>query len=232
MTATNEFGQPIGDDVPGWHPPPAPGAVVLRGSHCTLEPLDADRHADDLYAAYAAAADDRDWTYIPLGPFASAEHFREWATPAAAAHDPFLFAVIDNATRRPVGTLALMRQDPANGVVEVGYVIFSPALQRTRAATEAHYLLMRHVFDLGYRRYEWKCDSLNEPSRRAAARLGFTYEGTFRQLVIYKGRTRDTAWFSILDSEWPGIRTAFETWLDPSNFDDDGRQRRPLRTNP
>lgn len=229
---TNQFGQPIGEDVVDWQPPPPPSAVVLRGTHCVLEPLDADRHADDLFAAYAAAPDDRDWTYLPLGPFATIEDFRAWAEPAAAGQDPLLFAVVDTATERAVGTLALMRQDPANGVVEVGYVMFSRALQGTRASTESQYLLMRHAFELGYRRYEWKCDSLNEPSRRAAARLGFTYEGTFRQLVVYKGRTRDTAWFSILDTEWPGLRTAFEAWLDPSNFDDDGRQRRSLRTQP
>lgn len=232
MTRTNEFGQPIGPSLPGWTPPPAPSRVVLRGTHCTLEPLDVDRHADDLFAAYAAAPDDRDWTYLPLGPFATSEEFLAWAEPAAAGQDPLLFAVVDNATGRAVGTLALMRQDPANGVVEVGYVMFSRALQGTRASTEAQFLLMRHAFDLGYRRYEWKCDSLNEPSRRAAARLGFTYEGTFRQLVVYKGRSRDTAWFSITDGEWPTRRTAFEAWLDPANFDADGRQRAPLRTNP
>ncbi|WP_299571125.1 GNAT family protein [uncultured Williamsia sp.] len=229
---TNEFGQPVGEDVVDWQPPPRPSNAVLRGTHCTLEPLDADRHADDLFAAYAAAPDGRDWTYLPLGPFATIEEFRAWAEPAAAGQDPFLFAVVDTGTGRAVGTLALMRQDPANGVVEVGYVMFSRALQGTRASTEAQYLLMRHAFELGYRRYEWKCDSFNDPSRRAAARLGFTYEGTFRQAVVYKGRTRDTAWFSILDSEWPDIRTAFETWLDPANFDADGRQRAPLRTNP
>ncbi|GAA2066807.1 GNAT family N-acetyltransferase [Williamsia deligens] len=226
---TNEFGQPVGDDVPGWRSPPAPTGVTLRGTYCTLEPLDAERHADDLFAAYAAAPDGRDWTYLPLGPFATIQEFRAWAVPAAAAQDPFLFAVVDTATGRAVGTLALMRQDPKNGLIEVGYVMFSRALQGTRASTEAQYLLMRHAFELGYRRYEWKCDSLNEPSRRAAARLGFTNEGTFRQAVVYKGRTRDTAWFSILDSEWRRIRTAFEAWLAPSNFDDDGRQREPLR---
>lgn len=230
MTVSNEWGQPVGSPLPDWAPAGLPDAAQITGRYCTLEHLDADRHAEDLYAAYAAAPDARDWTYLPVGPFETAESYRDWATGAAASHDPRNYAVLDNATGRPLGTLALMRHDTANGAVEVGFVMFSRALQRTPVSTEAQYLLMRYAFELGYRRYEWKCDSLNEPSRQTARRLGFTYEGTFRQAVVYKGRNRDTAWFSLTDHEWPSVRAAFEQWLDPANFDTDGRQREPLRT--
>ncbi|MHA7279778.1 GNAT family N-acetyltransferase [Arthrobacter sp. MDT2-2] len=150
---------------------------------------------------------------------------------AAKSRDPRHYAVIDSATGRALGTLSLMRHDPANGVIEVGPVVFSHALQRTPISREAQFLLMRHVFDdLGYRRYEWKCDSLNEPSLKAAERLGFTYEGTFRHAVVHKGRNRDTTWFALTDHDWPPVRDAFQKWLDPANFDADGRQRVPLRT--
>lgn len=225
MTARNEHGQPIGDPVPAWRPVPRPEAEVLSGRYCVLERLDPERHADDLFAAYAAAVDDRDWTYLPIGPFTARDAYRDWVEQAAGSDDPRHYAVVDRATGRSLGTLALMRHDPDHGVIEVGYVIFSPALQRTRASTEAQYLLMRYVFDdLGYRRYEWKCDSLNVPSRRSAERLGFAFEGTFRQAVVTKGRNRDTSWYSIIDREWPGIRAAFESWLDPGNFDAEGGQ--------
>lgn len=189
------------------------------------------RHADDLWAAYAAAPDASDWTYLPVGPFESPAEHRRWMHAQAQTDDPRHYAVVDASSRRAVGTLALMRQDLANGALEVGWVTFSRAMQRTALSTEAHFLLMRHVFDeLGYRRYEWKCDSLNTPSRRAAERLGFTFEGTFRQSTIYKGRTRDTAWFSVLDRDWPRIKAGFETWLARENFDADGNQRAALRT--
>lgn len=229
---TNEYGQPVGDPVTGWTSVATPDAARLEGRYCTLERLDVDRHADDLHAAYVAAPDDRDWTYLPVGPFPTLASYRDWASGAAETNDPRHYAVVDKTTGRALGTLALMRQDPANGVIEVGFVIFSRALQRTVASSEAQYLLMRYVFDdLGYRRYEWKCDSLNGPSRRAAERLGFTYEGTFRQNVVYKGRNRDTAWFSLTDGEWPHVRAAFEKWLAPGNFDGDGNQLSALRTN-
>ena len=231
MTATNEYGQLIGDLVSGWLPVAPPTAQRLAGRYCTLEHLDPDRQADDLYAAYAAASDDRDWTYLPYGPFASPASYREWAAAAAQSLDPRHYAVIDHATGRALGTLSLMRHDPANGVIEVGNVVFSRSLQRTPTSTEAQYLAMRYVFDeLGYRRYEWKCDSLNAPSRRAAERLGFTYEGIFRQAVVYKGRNRDTAWFALVDRDWPVVRRAFERWLEPANFDAAGNQLDPLRT--
>jgi RimJ/RimL family protein N-acetyltransferase len=230
MTTTNQYGQPIGDSVPDWEPVALPDAATLPGRYCTLELLDPDRHVGDLYAAYAAASDDRDWTYLPVGPFPTPGSYRDWAVAAAESDDPRHYAVIDNASGRALGTLSLMRHDPVNGAIEVGYVVFSRALQRRPISTEAQFLLMRYVFDdLGYRRYEWKCDSLNEPSRRAAERLGFTYEGTFRRSVVYKGRSRDTAWFALTDNDWPPVREAFEKWLDPANFDPDGRQRSPLR---
>lgn len=231
MTTINEFGQPIGYPVPGWASVAPPAAVTLPGRYCTLEHLDPDQHAPDLYAAYAAAPDDRDWTYLPYGPFPTVEAYRDWATAASKSRDPRHYAVIDNATHRAVGTMSLMRHDPANGAIEVGNVVFSRALQRTPISTEAQFLFMRYIFDeLGYRRYEWKCDNLNEPSRKSADRLGFTYEGTFRQAVVYKGRNRDTAWFAITDDRWPTVRDGFEKWLHPSNFDPDGRQLDPLRT--
>lgn len=228
-TRFNEFDQPIGAALPAWSPRPRPAALYLHGEHCRIEALDAARHADELYAAYRSAADGRDWTYLPVGPFEDAEAFRRHIDAAARSADPLHHAVIDRARGTAVGTLALMRIDCANGVIEVGHVTFSPLLQGRTAATEAQYLLMKHVFDtLGYRRYEWKCDRLNAPSRAAALRLGFSFEGLFRQAVIYKGRSRDTAWYSILDHEWPALEQAFLAWLAPANFDAGGRQLRSL----
>lgn len=225
----NAFQQPIGPDVPGWKPRPRPPLTSATGRYCRLEPLSAERHAADLYQAFSQAPDDSDWTYMGVGPFADVAAYRAFAEAAQAGNDPLHHAIIDLQTGRAIGTLALMRIDPANGVIEVGFVSFSRQLKRTRIATEAQFLLMRRAFDeLGYRRYEWKCDSLNAPSRQAAARLGFQFEGVFRQATIYKGRSRDTAWFSIIDSEWPALRTAYERWLDPANFDEQGRQRQGL----
>lgn len=227
----NAFDQPIGPAVQGWTPRQRPQRVTLAGRYCRLEPLDAARHAADLHAAYGEAADGRDWTYMASEPFADGQGWHRHAQAMADSADPLHFAVVDLASGRAVGTLALMRMDPANGVVEVGHVMFSPLLQRTPLSTEAQYLLMRHVFDdLGYRRYEWKCDSLNAPSRRTAQRLGFTFEGVFRQAVVTKGRSRDTAWFAIIDGDWPALRAAFEAWLAPANFDAAGAQRHSLAT--
>lgn len=231
MTTQNEYGQSIGAPVPDWSPVPRPEAETLPGRYCRLERLDPDRHAQDLYQAYSAAPDDRDWTYLPSGPFRTPESYRRWAEKAAQSADPRHYAVVANDTGRALGTLSLMRHDPANGVIEVGFVVFSRALQRTPVSTEAQFLLMQYVFDqLGYRRFEWKCDSLNAPSRRAAQRLGFTYEGTFRQSVVYRGRNRDTAWYALIDQDWPRVREAFEAWLAPENFDSSGKQRRALDT--
>jgi RimJ/RimL family protein N-acetyltransferase len=224
----NEYGQPIGEPLPEWTTRLAPARLTIEGSFCRVEPLDADRHTDDLYAAYNLATDGSDWTYVPAGPFGRREDFRSYLETAAGTDDPLHFAVVLPSCKA-VGTLALMRHDPSNGVIEVGYIAFSPLLKQTQASTEAHYLLMSYAFDrLGYRRYEWKCDRLNAPSRKAAQRLGFTFEGTFRQAAVYKGRNRDTAWFSIIDSEWPRVGEALREWLSPGNFDADGRQKLSL----
>ncbi|MFJ2169929.1 GNAT family N-acetyltransferase [Streptomyces griseofuscus] len=225
----NEYGQPVGDPVPDWTARPAPARVALEGRLCRVEPLDADRHADDLYAAYSLAEDGADWTYMSVGPFDTPADYRAYVTRVTQVDDPLPYAVVDLRTGKAVGTLSLMRQDPSNGVVEVGSVAFSPLLKGTPMSTEAQFLLMSYVFDeLGYRRYEWKCDSLNAPSRKAALRLGFTFEGIFRRGVVYKGRSRDTAWYSIVDSEWPHVGKALREWLSPDNFDTEGRQRRSL----
>jgi len=225
-TALNPYQQPVGTSLPDWSGRPLPPHTPLVGRYCRLEPLDAARHADALFEAFSQAQDGRNWTYLMEGPFADADTYRAFVERIAARRDPLQYAVIDTRTDRAVGTLALMRITPEHGVVEVGAVTFSPLLQRTPASTEAQFLLMRHVFDdLGYRRYEWKCDSLNGPSRQAAQRMGFEFEGIFRQAVVYKGRSRDTAWFSIINAEWPRLRAAFEQWLAPENFDAAGRQR-------
>jgi RimJ/RimL family protein N-acetyltransferase len=201
----------------------------MQGRLARLEPLDADAHADALFAANAADAEGRMWTYLPYGPFASLPEYRSWIQWAQAREDPQFFAIVERASGRPLGVASYLRIDPAMGVIEVGHLAFSPALQRTATATDAMYLMMRRAFDeLGYRRYEWKCDSLNAPSLAAAARLGFSFEGIFRQAVVHKDRNRDTAWLSILDREWPALRAGFEAWLAPENFDAAGRQRRAL----
>lgn len=223
----NPLGQPIGAALPSWTPPPSPPREPLVGRHCRLEPMDV-RFAADLHAANLLDREARNWTYLAYGPFADEHAYRRWLVATCLGADPHFFAVLD-PSGRPVGVAAYLRIDPAHGVIEVGHIHFSPALQRAVAATEAMYLMMKRVFDLGYRRYEWKCDALNAPSRAAALRLGFSFEGVFRQAAVYKGRNRDTAWYSMLDGEWPERARAFTTWLDPANFDDAGRQRVSLR---
>jgi RimJ/RimL family protein N-acetyltransferase len=168
------------------------------------------------------------WTYLFSGPFANFAEYHAWLEPKPASEDPLFFAFVDLATGRAVGLGSYLRIEPANGAIEVGHLQFSPRMQRTPVATEAMYLMMRNAFALGYRRYEWKCDALNAASRRAAERLGFRFEGIFRQAIVYKGRNRDTAWFSVIDSEWPALDAAFRAWLDPANFDPEARQRRSL----
>ena len=201
----------------------------MLGRLCRLESLDAAKHAAALHAAYAADRDGRNWTYLPYGPFASATEYGAWVESVQALDDPHFHAIVDLAAQQPIGVASYLRIDPAMGTIEVGHLSYAPALQRTPASTEAMYLMMRRAFEeLGYRRYEWKCDSLNAPSVAAAKRLGFRFEGIFRQAVVMKGRNRDTAWFSIVDGEWPALRAAFEQWLDPSNFDATGAQRRRL----
>lgn len=223
------MGQPIGYPVPGWRARPRPPRTPLEGRLSRLEPLDPDRHAADLHAGNCQAGDPRDWTYLSYGPFETLDAYRAWADQATGNDDPLFYTIVDRPSGRAVGVASLMRIDPVNGVIEVGHIKYAPALRRTTTATEAMYLLMRRVFDeLGYRRYEWKCDALNAPSRAAATRLGFVFEGIFRQAVVYKGRNRDTAWFSIIDREWPALKLASEQWLARENFDAQGRQRRRL----
>jgi RimJ/RimL family protein N-acetyltransferase len=225
----NELGQPIGFAVDGWTPRPRPPRTAMAGRTCRVEPLDPARHASDLFAANRAAATAADWTYLAYGPFETLAEYRAWMERDCTGDDPLFHAVVDMASGRAQGVASYLRITPAVGVIEVGHINYAPALQRTVAATEAMFLMMARVFDeLGYRRYEWKCDALNARSRRAALRLGFRFEGIFRQATIYKGRNRDTAWYAVTDREWPALREAFQRWLDPANFDAAGRQKESL----
>lgn len=217
-------GQPIGPPVDA-APAQRPGPVVLQGHFGRVEKLDA-RHAADLWRS--ARSDDTLWTYLGYGPFADEAAFMAWVPQRAALADPYAYAIVDTSGRA-VGIATLMEIRPEMRVIEIGHIVYTPALQRTALATEAQYLLARYAFEtLGYRRYEWKCNALNAPSRRAAERFGFTFEGIFRQHLIVKGRNRDTAWYAMLDGEWPARKRAFERWLAPENFDTSGRQERAL----
>ena len=227
---TNEFGQPIGLDLTGWKSPPAPRPRDLNGQYCQLQPLREEAHGRTLFDAFAADARGVDWTYMPYGPFTAYADFSRWLGWARAQADPQFFAIVDSATSRATGFAAYLNVDTANGSIEVGHIHYSEQLKRTRAATEAMYVMMRQAFDLGYRRYEWKCDALNRPSRTAARRLGFRFEGLFRNAVVYNGRTRDSVWHSIIDREWPHLNAAFRTWLSAANFTADGLQRQSLST--
>ena len=226
MGRVNEFGQPVGEDV-DWAPGVRLEPVTLTGRTCRLEPL-SEAHLDGLYGALCVASPPQVWTYITSGPFADRDAFRSYVDHLTALPATIPLAIL-LADGTPVGIAAYLRIDHTNGTAEVGYITFGAAIQRTTAATEAMYLMAAHAFDVvGVRRYEWKCDSLNQPSMRAAARLGFTFEGVFRHALVYKGRNRDTAWFAITDDEWPALRARFERWLDPANFDELGHQRAPL----
>jgi RimJ/RimL family protein N-acetyltransferase len=206
-----------------------PRRTAITGQHVTIAPLDPAMHGQALWEGTQGAENDVLWAYLFAGPFTDRAEFDAYLIARSVAEDSLIFAILDNASGNAVGHAALMRIEPVHRSIEVGNILYTPALQRTRGATEAMYLMARHVFEeLGYRRYEWKCDALNEASRRAALRLGFTFEGVFRQHMIVKGRNRDTAWFSMLDGEWPVRKARFERWLDPSNFDSSGRQRSSL----
>lgn len=219
---------PLGAALPGWSRREPPQPVMIDGRFCRIEPLDVARHGDDLVSVFRMT-DASSWTYLFIGPFETDADILQWLTDAAN-HTGYVYsAIIDRSSGRACGVCAYMRPDPDNGVVEIGSIHYADAMKRTPAATEAMYLLMRHVFeDLGYRRYEWKCNSFNTPSRRTALRLGFRFEGIFRNHMVVKGHNRDTAWFSVLDSEWPAVKGAFEGWLAPENFDSEGRQRKSL----
>jgi RimJ/RimL family protein N-acetyltransferase len=224
----NEFGQTVGESV-DWRPGPPLLPVTLTGRTCRLEPL-GEEHLAGLYGALCLDSPPSTWTYMSAGPFADAASFAAHVEGLRALPATVPLAVL-LPDGRPVGIATWLRIEPALGTAEVGHITYAETLQRTTAATEAMYLMAAHAFEVvGVRRYEWKCDSLNEPSRRAATRLGFTYEGTFRNALVYKGRNRDTAWFSITDGEWPRVKAAHLRWLDPANFDEHGRQRAPLTT--
>jgi RimJ/RimL family protein N-acetyltransferase len=227
MSRLDAFGQPIGAALPQWTPPPPPSRTAMTGRYCHLEPID-ERFVPELYAAAAHDRDGRTWTYLPYGPPATEDDYRRWLVATCLGEDPLFFVLVDREIGRAVGQASYLNIKPAHGSIEVGHVYFSPLAQRTRVATEAMYLMMRRAFEGGYRRYEWKCDALNAPSRAAAERLGFTYEGIFRQATVVKGRNRDTAWYAAIDSEWPRLSAAFEAWLAPENFDAGGRQRESL----
>lgn len=219
--------QPIGPAIDYTSPDPACPRTSMTGRTVRLEPVDPARHVADLHAC--SKDDDAIWTYLNFGPFASETAMRQWLDTVRKQTDPLAFTIVDQATGRAEGMASFLRITPAHGVIEIGAIWFAPRLQRTARATEAIFLMMKRSFDeLGYRRLEWKCDHFNAPSRRAAERLGFTYEGIFRKHIIYKGRSRDTAWYAIVDDDWPRIRAGFDAWLDPANFDAAGRQKRSL----
>lgn len=224
----NHLSQPVGRVVAGWEAPPYPPRETMEGRYCRLEPLDPIRHAESLYTANALDAGGKNWTYLPYGPFDSLASYRTWIEQYCCGSDPLFYAIVDLASGEPAGVASYLRITPGSGSIEVGHINYSSLLQRTPAATEAMYLMMARAFGLGYRRYEWKCNALNTPSRAAATRLGLSFEGVFRQATIVKGRNRDTAWYAAIDQEWPAIREAFSQWLSPSNFDEDGKQRTRL----
>lgn len=219
---------PVGEPLPDWQPPPPPARESIEGRYCRLEPLDAALHAEALYTANSLDTTGRSWVYMPYGPFSSLEHYRDWMASVCSSDDPLFFAICRMPDEQPVGVASYLRIHPEHGTIEVGHIHYSPLLQRTAAATEAMFLMMRRAFESGYRRYEWKCDALNRASRSAALRLGFAFEGVFRQATVYKGRNRDTAWYSIIDREWPVLQQAYQAWLDPNNFDNQGCQRQRL----
>ncbi len=218
--------RPIGPLVQGFTPPPPPGPQRIEGRFVTLERLDPARHAGDLFAANQGQ--DWVWDYLPYGPFADLATYHDWQAGMAGKADPFFYAMRDNATGLVGGLAAYLRIDPTNGVIEIGHIEIAPPMQRTPAATEAISLMIGWAFSAGYRRVEWKCDALNEPSRRAALRYGFTHEGTFRQHMIRAGHNRDSAWYSIIDGEWPALARAHAEWLAPANFDATGQQLQSL----
>jgi len=222
---TNTLGQPLDQLLPDWRVPALPPRETMQGRCCRLEPLEAERHARQLYDANALDVEDRNWTYLPYGPYDSFDSYRAWVESVSWGPDPLFFAIVDLDSAQAVGVASFMRIDPRSGSIEVGGLNFSPLLQRRPAATEAMFLMMQRAFDLGYRRYEWKCNALNTPSRAAALRLGFSFEGVFRQATVVKGRNRDTAWYSVIDGEWPALKQAYRRWLAAENFDAQGKQK-------
>ena len=222
--SVNELGQAIGAPVENWQVPPAPERAMIPGIYCSLVPLEPAAHASQLHEAFRQDRAGADWTYLSYGPFAEAADFHAWVSENYDKPDPLFFAVVDASSGRAVGLVSFMRIAQNMGSIEIGHIHFSPQAQRTVAATEAVYLMLKWIFSAGYRRCEWKCNALNDASRAAALRLGFSFEGVFRQAAVVKGRNRDTAWFSMLDKEWDKLQAAFESWLAPGNFSPGGRQ--------
>ncbi len=219
----------MSDDLRNWTPRPRPERKALEGRYVRLEPLSAARHDDGLFAAATEGDADHRFRWLGETTPASRAEFQPWLEKVEASEDPLYFACIDKASGRVAGRQTFLRIDPANGVIEIGHIHWGPLMQRKPAATEAHYLFMKYIFDeLGYRRWEWKCNNNNEPSKRAALRFGFKHEGVFRQHMVIKGENRDTAWYAVIDKEWPELKKAYEGWLDPANFDDAGKQKRRL----
>ena len=214
--SSNELGQAVGRLIPDWQPRPRPQRELIEGRYCRLEPLDPDQHAADLFVANSADVEGRSWTYLSYGPFSTLAAYLDWMTSNCLSNDPMFFAIVDRTDGLPAGVASYLNIAPNNGTIEVGHLHYAPRLQQRPAATEAMYLLMERAFDLGYRRYEWKCNALNAASRAAAQRLGLSYEGIFRQAAVTKSRNRDTAWYAAIDSEWPSLRTAFQSWLAPA----------------
>lgn len=229
---TNALGQPIGRPLPNWKPAARPVHQVMMGEWCRLEPLNLQRHAQSLYEANALDGRGASWTYLPYGPFDSRDAYFQWIESQALSQDPLLFAIVNRQSGSAEGIAGYLRIQPEIGSIEVGHVHFSPRLQRATAATEAMFLMAQAAFGWGYRRYEWKCDALNQASRAAALRLGFQFEGIFRQATVYKGRSRDTAWYSIIDEEWPSLEARFRRWLAPENFSEAGVQKSRLSDKP
>lgn len=225
----NDLGLPIGEALPDWTPAQLPKIARMEGRTCDVELADSGKHAANLFAAFREDTEDRMWTYMSHGPFETLEAMTEFLDAVAGKDEQIYYVIVDKETGKAVGIATYLRIKPKDGVVEVGSISYAPRLQRTVMATEAMYLMMAHVFDVfGYRRYEWKCDALNAASCRAAERLGFTYDGLFRKAVVYRGRNRDTAWYSILDDDWPALKGAFQDWLAPENFDAQGQQKQRL----
>lgn len=217
----------VGEPVVNWKPPTLVEGKPLTGKYCALSQLSVG-HADALYEANARDRKNLIWAYLPYGPFESAEVYKSWIAEVAGQADPWFYAIFDQRSNSPVGVASYLRIKPQSGSIEVGHINYSPLLQNTIAATEAMFLMMKQVFEAGYRRYEWKCNSLNQRSCNAARRLGFSFEGIFRQATVVKNHNRDTAWFSIIDKEWPALKQVYETWLADDNFDNEGRQKQAL----
>lgn len=222
---TNRFGQPIGKALPDWKTAQYTKKETIEGRYCKLEPLELTLHAEALYSANLQDREGRMWTYLPYGPFETFSEYQEWIKNTCQKEDPFFFTIIDLAINQPVGIASYAEIQPSAGSIEVGHLAYSPLMQKTKISTEAMYLMMENAFKLGYRRYQWRCNALNAPSCAAAQRLGLSFEGIFRQANVLKGCNRDTAWFAIIDSEWPEAQSAFLSWLNDGNFDENGNQK-------